>query len=177
MRIQVNGKGIEVSPYLADVVSKRVKKLERYFNGDTEVQVMLSMFRGRHVAEITIPFGGVVFRSEEATGDIYASIDNSCNKIERQVEKYRTRFEKRNHEATIRTQPIIMNDEYKDQELPKIVKTKRFAVKPMSFDEAILQMELLGHEFFVFTNADSNQVNVLYKRHDGNLGLIEPEYI
>ncbi|NLB82247.1 MAG: ribosome-associated translation inhibitor RaiA [Clostridiaceae bacterium] len=177
MRIQVNGKGMEVSPYVADVVTKRVKKLERYFNADSEVQVMLSMFRGRHVAEITIPFGGVVFRAEEATGDIYASIDNSCNKIERQVEKYRTRFEKRNHEATIRTQQVIKEPGDKEQEIPKIVKTKKFAVKPMSCDEAIMQMDLLGHQFFVFTNADSNQVNVLYKRLDGNLGLIEPEYI
>jgi putative sigma-54 modulation protein len=181
MRIMINGKGMEVSDYMKDVVEKRLSKLDKLFREDVEAQVMLSMLRGRHVCEITIPFHGVVLRGEEASGDMYASIDNVCNKIERQIRRQRTRLEKRLHDSGVKYDTGLLNgvrekDEFEREDMPSIVRTKRFAIKPMDADEAAMQMDLLGHEFFVFSNAETNEVNVIYKRRDGDYGLIEPEY-
>jgi putative sigma-54 modulation protein len=113
-------------------------------------------------------------RGEESTTDMYSSIDNVVDKLEKQIMKHRTRLERRTHEGSLR----LMNvpSEVVEEDEPQVVRTKRFAVKPMDADEAVLQMDLLGHDFFVFRNADSNEVNVVYKRKDGNYGLIEPEF-
>ncbi|MBQ9988493.1 MAG: ribosome-associated translation inhibitor RaiA [Clostridia bacterium] len=180
MIISINGKGMEVSEYLEDVVRKRVSKLDKYLREDAEVHVMLSMFRGRQAAEITVPVGTTIVRAEEATGDMYASIDNATKKIERQIIRYRTRMDKRIKEQSIRyDMPILPASEEEaeaeEEELPRVVRVKRFSVRPMSVEEAAEQMELLGHAFFVFCAADTGEVNVLYRRNDGQLGLIEPE--
>lgn len=180
MKITINGKGMDISAYLEDVVQTRVGKLDKYLNDDTNVQVVLSMFRGRQVAELTVQVGTVVLRSEEATGDMYASVDNACKKLERQIIRYRTRMDKRIHASALKHEPLrdeVMPDAQEtDQEAwPQVVRTKRFAIKPMGIEEAIMQMEMLGHTFFVFSNAEDGQVNVIYKRNDGNIGLIEPE--
>ena len=181
MKITINGKGMEISAYLEDVVHTRVGKLDKYLNDDTNVQVVLSMFRGRQVAELTVQVGTVVLRSEEATGDMYASVDNACKKLERQIIRYRTRMDKRIHASALKHEPL--REEFladappadAEEAWPQVVRTKRFAVKPMGIEEAAMQMELLDHAFFVFQNAQSGEVNVLYKRNDGDLGLIEPE--
>ncbi len=182
MRLTINGKGMEISDYLRDVVEKRVGKLDKYLREDAPVQVMLSMFRGRQVAEITVAIGGVILRAEEATGDLYASVDNATKKLERQILRYRTRMDKRIHSDSIRFErpeegePLVEHEPVPAEEhWPKVVRTKHFAVKPMGIEEAAMQMELLDHAFFVFQNAQSGEVNVLYKRNDGDLGLIEPE--
>ncbi len=180
MQISINGKGMQVSDYLAEVVEKRVQKLEKYLKDDVRVQVMLSMFRGRQVAEITVPIGTTILRAEEATGDMYASIDNAAKKLERQILRYRARMDKQMHEKSIRFQTPEMPEEGEDEtamgdDWPRVVRTKRFSIKPMSVDEAAMQMDMLGHTFYVFCSAENGSVNVLYKRNDGQLGLIEPE--
>lgn len=176
MRISINGKNIEISDYMRDLAVKKVSKLERYFSADTEVQVTMSVERNRHIVEVTIPYGGGIIRGEEVTGDMYASIDNVIAKVERQIVRHRTKLEKNlKAEAFAEEQlPDWYSDE-DEQEGPQIVKVKRFSVKPMSVDEAVLQMDLLGHSFFVFRNAETDSINVLYRRNDRNLGLIEPE--
>ncbi len=170
MRINITGKNIEVSDYLKELTEKKVGKISRYFKPETEVNVTLSVERTRHICEVTIPFDGGIIRGEEVTGDMYASIDNVLDKLEKQISRYRTKLS-RSLRAGVEFPP--MQEEVEEPQR-RIVRTKRFAYKPMGIDEAVLQMELLGHSFYVFTNAETDEVNVLYLRKDGNLGLIEP---
>lgn len=172
MRINITGKNIEVSEYLKELTEKKVKKISRYFKPETEVNVTLSVERSRHICEVTIPFDGGIIRGEEVTGDMYASIDNVLDKLEKQISRYRTKLS-RSLRAGVELPAL---DEEDEEPARKIVRTKRFAFKPMSIEEAVLQMDLLGHSFYVFTNAVTDKVNVLYLRKDGNLGLIEPGY-
>ncbi len=177
MRISISGKNIEVSNYLKDLVDKKVNKLERYFKKDTEVSVMLNVERNRHIVEVTIPYDGGIIRAEEVTGDMYASIDNVLDKLEKQILRHRTKLEKKlKTGAFVHDEPLFGGnmDELED-EGPYIVRVKRFSIKPMSEEEAMLQLALLGHSFYVFENADTGDINVLYARKDGNYGLIEPE--
>ncbi len=173
MRISITGKNIEVSEYLHDLAVKKLAKLDRYFPADTNAQVTMAVEKNRHIVEVTIPYTGGIIRGEEVTGDMYASIDNVIAKLERQIIRHRTKLEK-NLKAEAFNEPIPDFVDEED-EGPRIVRTKRFSIKPMSVDEAVLQMELLGHSFFVFLNSETEDINVLYKRKDGNLGLIEPE--
>ena len=174
MRISINGKNIEVSEYLRDLAVKKMAKLDRYFPADTVAQVTMAVEKNRHIVEVTIPYAGGIIRGEEVTGDMYASIDNVIAKLERQIIRHRTKLEK-NLKAEAFNEPVPEYVEEDEEEGPRIVRNKRFSIKPMSIDEAVLQMDLLGHSFFVFTNSDTEDINVLYKRKDGNLGLIEPE--
>lgn len=177
MRIIITGKGITVSDYLKNLFEKKANKLDRYFKPDTEMYVTMSIEKSRHIVEVTVPFDGVMLRCEEATGDMYASIDLALRKLERQIRKHRTKLEKKLHEGAFDLDmPVFEDLDEEDEAAPKIVRTKRFAIKPMSVEEAQMQMELLGHSFFVFRNAQTDEVNVLYQRNDGNLGLIEPDY-
>ena len=175
MRIIITGKGMDVSEYLKETVNKKVSKLNRYFWKDTEAHVTMSVEKERQIVEVTIPFDGVVLRGEEATTDMYASIDRVVDKIEKQIHKHRTALRKRLHESAF-DQDAYEQYELEEEALPKVVRTKRFVVKPMDINEAQMQMELLGHQFFVFRNAGTNEVNVIYKRKDGDIGLIEPDY-
>ena len=179
MRISIYGKNLEVSEYLHDLIEKKVSKLERYFPQDTEVQVTLSVEKSRHIVEVTIPYDGVIIRGEEVTGDMYASIDNVLDKLEKQIIRHRTRLEKSLRTGAFRYEEPVYGGSYEDMEDegegPKIVRVKRFAIKPMSEEEAMLQLDMLGHSFYVFMNSDTGSMNVLYKRKDGNYGLIEPE--
>lgn len=181
MKIKVSGKNMEITDALRNTVEKKLSKLDRYFDPNVEAQVMFrvernrSLQKARQVIEVTIPFNGVLLRAEEANEDMYTSIDLAVDKLERQVEKQKTRLQRRNHGDSLRYQYIPESEETENEEL-RVVKTKRFAVKPMSTEEAILQMELLGHNFFVFRDSETEEVNVVYKRRDGDYGLIEPEY-
>ncbi|MGE5633357.1 MAG: ribosome hibernation-promoting factor, HPF/YfiA family [Caulobacteraceae bacterium] len=176
MRTIVSGKNVDVTNALKEKVERKLSKFERYFGPDTEAHATLSVEKNRHIIEVTIPFNGVILRGEEATGDMYTSIDNVVEKLERQMRRQKTKLERRIKDGNIRfenwTTPA---DEEEDDEV-KIVRTKKFAMKPMPIEEAVLQMELLGHNFFVFSNAETEEVNVVYKRKDGNYGLIEPEF-
>lgn len=177
MHISISGKGIEVSEYLRELIDKKVGKLERYFPKDTEVQVTMAVERNRHIVEVTIPYENVIIRGEEVTGDMYASIDNVLDKLEKQIIKHRTKLEKNLKTGAFKHDAPLFGGTYDefDEEESRIVRVKRFALKPMTEEEAILQLSLLDHSFYVFLNADTNDINVLYKRRDGNYGLIEPE--
>ena len=176
MNIHITGKNLEISDSLKDVVYKKVKKLDRYFEPGTEATVVLSTQRARHIVEITIPFDGVILRGEEATDDMYGSIERVVQKIEKQINHHRTRLERRLKMGAFRDDAPDEGSQDGGQSNVKVVRTKKFAVKPLDLDEAALQMQLLGHDFFVFTNSDTGEVNVLYRRKDGQFGLIEPTY-
>ncbi|MEW8998445.1 MAG: ribosome-associated translation inhibitor RaiA [Thermoanaerobacter sp.] len=179
MNITVSGKnGMAVTDGLRDAVIKNVSKLSKYFTEDTEVRTVLSVQKNNHIAEITIPFKGIIFRAEEVSDDMYVSIDRVVDKIEKQILKHKAKLKNRfGSNESIRFEIPPAYEEAKGEEEEgsfEIVKTKRFPIKPMSPEEAILQMNLLGHNFFVFTNADTDTINVVYKRKDGKYGLIEP---
>lgn len=170
MMISVRGKNIDVTNALKEYVEKKLAKLERYIDL-SEVQVTLTVEKGTHKVEVTIPVNGMILRGEEETGDMYASIDMVVDKIEKQINRYKARFNKKAR-VEGKAEPVVEGG----YEIPEIKKTKRFAFKPMPVDEAVMQMNMLGHSFFVFSNAETEEVNVVYKRKDGNYGLIEPEF-
>lgn len=175
MRYTITGRNIEVTPGLRDAIQDKLGKLDRYFTPDTEVVVTLSVQRDKQKIEVTIPVKGSIIRAEEASSDMYVSIDLVEEIIERQIKKYRHRLIDKKHSAQFFSEAFLTEETEADDEI-KIVKTKRFAMKPMDPEEACLQMELLGHDFYVFLNADTDEVNVVYKRKGNTFGLIEPEF-
>jgi len=180
MEISVRGKNLEITPALRQYAEKRLSKIERFFD-DTPVAVLavISQERGRFIVEVTVSVNGILLRGEEVTGDAYASVDLVLEKLEKQIEKFKTRI---NRLRAKKVAPARVHagegkpEEGQAEERPRVVRVKRFAFKPMDVDEAVLQMDLLGHNFFVFTNAETDQVSVVYRRKDGNYGLIEPEF-
>ncbi|MGI6574688.1 MAG: ribosome hibernation-promoting factor, HPF/YfiA family [bacterium] len=175
MRIVVKGKNIAVTPALHEYVEKKLGKLSRYFGNIIEATATLTVEKERHIMEVTVPLnGGMILRAEEETHDMYASVDLAVEKLERQIEKYKTRIARKMKDGSLKDLAPAPEREYEEE--PKIVRTKRFAMKPMPVDEAVLQMNLLGHDFFVFSNAETDEVNVVYRRRDGNYGLIEPVF-
>ncbi|MFD3158233.1 ribosome hibernation-promoting factor, HPF/YfiA family [Haloimpatiens sp. FM7330] len=178
MIIKFKGKNIEVTNALKNMVEKKLSRLDRYFEPSVQAQVTFSVQKNNQIIEITIPFNGVILRGEESHQDMYAAIDLVLDKLERQIRKQKTKLARRIHEGSVRFSSIPDYEPRDDEEKePKIVKTKKFAIKPMSVEEAVLQMELLGHNFFVYKDAENLEVNVVYKRKDGNYGLIEPEFM
>lgn len=175
MKIKITGKGMNISDYLKGVVLKKAEKLGRYFKPETEMGVMLTIEKNRHIAEVTVPVDGILLRTEEATGDMYSSIDAVLKKLERKIRKHKTRLERRLHEDAFVLDTAVFEDSDEEEMIPRLVRSKKFSIKPMDVDEAMMQMELIGHSFFVFRNAESNEVNVLYVRNDGDYGLIEPD--
>ncbi|MGI9861397.1 ribosome-associated translation inhibitor RaiA [Moorella naiadis] len=175
MELVIRGKNLPVTDALRQYVAKRLSKIERYLDGVAEIQVNLALAREKHVVEVTIPMNGYLLRGEEATGDMYGSVDLVVEKLEKQIAKYKTRLSKKLKNGTLKELAAEHQEVAADPE-PRLIRTKRFAIKPMPVEEAILQMNLLGHSFFVFSNAETEEVNVLYRRRDGNYGLIEPEY-
>lgn len=177
MEINVRGKNIEVTPALVSYTRKKLGKLVKYFDKAKEIQVVMSVIRDEHIVEVTVILEGLILRGEESTGDMYASIDIVVDKLEKQVAKYKTRLNKtlRKRGVRIINEKMASADARGEEEEARVVKTKRFPLKPMSLEEAVMQMNLLGHDFFVFANSESETVNVLYRRKDGNYGLIEPE--
>lgn len=175
MKITITAKNIELTNALRNIVEKKLSKLERFFEPEIEAHATLSVEKSRQKIEVTIPFNGVVLRGEETNEDMYVSIDYVIDKLESQIRRQKSKIEKRTQGNSLKFQ-YIANVEEDDGDEPKIVKTKKFAFKPMSTEEAVLQMELLGHNFFVYQNAENDEVNVVYKRKDGNYGLIEPEF-
>jgi putative sigma-54 modulation protein len=176
MKITVSGKNIEVTSGLRNAMEKKLLKLDKYFIPDVEAHATLCIERNRQKVEVTIPFNGVILRGEESTDDMYASIDLVVDKLEGQIRKQKTKLQRRIHSESVRFQFIPEYDFKDKEEESTIVKTKKFAIKPMSAEEAVLQMELLGHSFFVYESADNRELHVVYKRKDGNYGLIEPEF-
>ncbi|MBM7615396.1 ribosome hibernation-promoting factor, HPF/YfiA family [Alkaliphilus hydrothermalis] len=175
MKVIVSGKNVEVTDALRSSVESKLTKLDKFFNEELEAKATLSVEKARQIIEVTIPINGSILRAEEAMEDMYAAIDKVVDKLTRQLRKHKTKLENRNKYETIRFENIPVPHEEEAMSESKIVKTKRFGVKPMSSEEAVLQMELVGHNFFVYTNSDTEEINVVYKRKDGNYGLIEPE--
>ncbi|MBP2655041.1 MAG: yvyD [Firmicutes bacterium] len=176
MAITVRGKNIEITPALKDYVEKRIGKITKYFETLNDIAVVLTVEKGRHIVEVTVPVNGMLLRGEESTTDMYTSIDLVIEKLEKQIEKYKTKLARKLRVGTFKGDIAAVSRDVGDADEFKIVKTKRFAVKPMTTEEALLQMNLINHDFYVFTNAETEDVNVLYRRKDGNYGLIEPEF-
>ena len=174
MKFIILGKNIEVTPGLRSAVEDKIGKLEKYFNPDTEAHVTLSVEKDRQKIEVTIPVKGNIIRSEQVSNDMYVSIDLVEEIIERQLKKYKTKLIAKEQSAGCFKQDFIEKD-YMDEEEVQIVRTKKFDIKPMYPEDACVQMELLGHNFYVFSNAETDEVNVVYKRKNGTYGLIEPE--
>jgi len=178
MKFNIRGERLEVTEALKEYVEKKLSKLERYFETPptTDVNVTLSVVKGLQAVEVTIPLTGVMLRAEEKNGDMYASIDLVIDKLERQIRKHKTKVNRKiRQEGGMRD--ILKVDTsmmYEDEDEYELVRTKQFNLKPMDIDEAILQMNMVGHNFFVFANSITEQVNVVYKRNDGKYGLIEP---
>ncbi|WIV12014.1 ribosome-associated translation inhibitor RaiA [Proteiniborus sp. MB09-C3] len=177
MKITISGKNMVVTDALRDVIEKKMGKLDKYFYEDVPVYITLSVEKNRQIIEVTIPFSGAIIRAEESTDDMYQSIDRVVDVLERQVRKHKTKLQKKNKGLeTIRFENVQALPAGENGKEASIVRTKRFAMKPMDAEEAVLQMELLRHAFYVFRNAESDEVNIVYRRKDGNYGLIEPEY-
>lgn len=183
--VVVKGKNVEVTPALESHVRAKVQKVERMFanHPTASVEAVLSTGKEGHVAEITFHVGGYMLRGESRSEDMYHSINKAMERIEGQLRKFKTKLTRKLRDEKYKpdvvawsdhAEPALENDP--GSIAPEIVRTKRFILKPMSADEAVMQMELLGHDFFVFTNADTDQVNVLYKRKDGRYGVLEPVY-
>lgn len=175
MRYTITGRNIDVTPGLREAVIEKIGKLERYFNQDTEAIITLSVTKDRQKIEVTIPVKGHIIRAEEQSTDMYVSIDLVEEIIERQLKKYKTKLigKKQSH---IDFSEFYVQEETEADDVIKIEKVKKFAMKPMDPEEACVQMELLGHSFYVFLNAETEEVNVVYKRKGQTYGLIEPEF-
>lgn len=183
MNFNIRGQNIEVTAALRDYAIKKISKLERYFDTppSSEVHVRLAVFKDKQSVEVTIPLSEVLLRAEEETQDMYASIDLVVDKLERQIRKYKTRVNRKYRQKSgisnlfkesFETNNIRNNQSEEDEF--ELVRTKKFALKPMDVEEAILQMNMVGHNFFVFSNMDTDDINVVYRRNDGKYGLIEP---
>lgn len=178
MRFNIIGRNIEVTEGLKDAIEEKLGKLEKFFRPDTLINVTLSVEKDSQKIEVTIPMKGSIIRSEQESTDMYVSIDLVEEIIERQLRKYKTKLTASNKGAVSISDfaDSYIEEDFEDPEEIRIERTKRFAVKPMDPEEACMQMELLGHTFFVFRNADSEEINVVYKRKNGTYGLIEPEF-
>jgi putative sigma-54 modulation protein len=181
MKFGIRGEHLEVTEALRDYVEKKLSRLERYFDAplSSEAHVTLSVIKGLQTVEVTIPLAGAILRAEDKNNDMYASIDLVVDKLERQIRKLKTKANRKIRQEgakrdLFRADPLF-NAEYSDEDDEfELVRTKQFTLKPMDVEEAILQMNMVGHNFFVFSNMDTAQVNVVYVRNDGKYGLIEP---
>ena len=180
MRFTFTEKKITTSPDLRAYAERKIGKLDRFFRDESDAFVTFSLERGRHIAEVTLRNGGMFYRVSEQTGDMYASIDSAVASIERQIRKNKTRLEKRLRAGSLTEKladaPALVAEPVEEEEDYKIIRTKRIAIKPMSVEEAVLQMNLLGHDFFVFRDQDNDEkYAIVYRRKSGGYGLIEDE--
>lgn len=173
MKFKITGRKIDVTEGLRDYTTAKLSKLDKYFGAEAEANITLSVQKDNHIIEVTIYHNGMIYRAEVSDIDMYASIDRVEDVLERQIRKQKTRLEKQLKTGAF-NDAVEFGDIEEEKEF-KVVKTKRYENKPMSVEEAILQMNLLGHAFYIFNNADTMDKNVVYKRKDGNYGLIELE--
>ena len=174
MKFIIIGRNIDITEGLKSAVQEKLGKLERYFTPETEIHVTLSVEKDRQKIEVTIPVKGNIIRSEQVSSDMYVSIDLVEEVIERQLRKYKTKIVNQ-QQAGGNFQKEFVEDEFLEDEEVNIIRTKKFGSKPMYPEDACVQMELLGHNFYVFRNAETDEVNVVYKRKGNTYGLIEPE--
>ena len=174
MKFIIIGRNIDITEGLKSAVQEKLGKLERYFTPETEIHVTLSVEKDRQKIEVTIPVKGNIIRSEQVSSDMYVSIDLVEEVIERQLRKYKTKIVNQ-QQAGGNFQKEFVEDEFLEDEEVNIIRTKKFGIKPMYPEDACVQMELLGHNFYVIRNAETDEVNVVYKRKGNTYGLIEPE--
>ncbi|MBR4529899.1 MAG: ribosome-associated translation inhibitor RaiA [Lachnospiraceae bacterium] len=175
MQFIITGRNIDITPGLRSAVEDKIGRLEKYFTPDTVVNVTLTVDKERHKIEITIPVKGSIIRSEQVSNDMYVSIDLAQEIIERQLKKYKSKLiDKHQQAATSFKKEYIDNDFFEEEEI-RIERVKKFDIKPMYAEDAAVQMELLGHSFYIFVNAETGETNVIYKRKGNSYGLIEPE--
>ncbi|MBI5166609.1 MAG: ribosome-associated translation inhibitor RaiA [candidate division NC10 bacterium] len=174
MQIHITARNLEITDALRSYAREKVSRMRRYLNNIAAAHVVLSLEKHRQIAEVTLRVRDLTIRGEEATGDLYSSIDLVMDKIERQILRYKEKIVGHSGRQGERTQAAVGLAREGLKEEPRIVKTKRFGIKPQDLDEAVMQMDLLGHNFYVFRNSQTREVNVLYRRRDGNYGLIEP---
>ncbi|MBR4183274.1 MAG: ribosome-associated translation inhibitor RaiA [Lachnospiraceae bacterium] len=175
MNIIISGKNIDITKGLKEAVEEKLSKLEKYFLPDTDVNVTLSVEKLNQTIEVTIPVKGSIIRAEQTSDDMYVTIDLVVDIIDAQMKKYRQKLVTKQQASESFKKEYIDEESVDDTEIP-IVRTKKFGIKPMFPEDACVEMEMLGHSFFVFSNAETGQVNVVYKRKDGKFGLIEPEF-
>ena len=177
MKINITGKNFTTYKRLEDTIDKKFEKLGKYFSDDITINVVLSQERGKDKIEVTINAKGTVFRAEEVAADVYEGIDKAVDKLSSQMAKYKGKLQKRyNDNKSLRFENIPELDEDEEIEEVKIVKTKKFELQPMEVEEAIIRMEMLGHDFFFFLDMETVSVNIVYSRKDGNYGLLETKY-
>ncbi|MCR5773385.1 MAG: ribosome-associated translation inhibitor RaiA [Butyrivibrio sp.] len=176
MKFTIIGKNIDVTPGLKSAVEEKLGKLEKYFNPDTNVNVTLHVEKDRHKIEVTIPVKGKIIRSEQVSSDMYASIDLVEEVIERQLKKYKNKIIDKHQAEKSSFKMEFIEQDYMDEDEIRIERVKKFDLKPMYPEDACVQMELLGHNFYVFINAETDQTNVVYKRKGNTYGIIEPEF-
>lgn len=174
MRFKLVGKNIDITPAIRSAVEEKIGKLEKYFTEDTEVTATLSVIRELQKIEVTIPMKGTILRAEQESTDMYVSIDLVEEVIERQLKKYKKKIIDK-HQSAAAFSDFFINEEPVEEGQIEIVKVKKFDIKPMDPEEACVQMELLGHSFFVFINSETEKTAVVYKRKNGTYGMIEPE--
>lgn len=176
MRVIITSKNFNASDHLKEVIEAKFEKLGKYFSKDIVANVTLSTEGGRQKIEATINAKGTIFRAEEETNDAYSGVDRVVDKLSSQMSRFKTKLQRKHKDhkefifANMPEAPEVEAEEM------ALVRTKKFDLMPMSQDEAIMQMELLGHTFYIFLNMESDMVNVVYKRKDGNYGLLEPNY-
>ena len=175
MNYMISGKNIDVTEGLKQAIYDKLGRLEKFFAEDTNAQVTLSVEKERQKIEVTIPMKGHIVRAEQVSDDMYVSIDMVAEIIERQVVRYKKKIIDQSQDAAFFQDRFLEEEDIEDDEI-QIIRSKRFAVKPMYPEDACVQMELLGHSFYVFRNAETNEVNVVYKRKGNTYGLIEPEF-
>lgn len=178
MNLQYVGKNIEVTDTLREVADKKYNRLGKYFQQDLEGTVTFVVEKNQRIAEVTLYLPGTILRSEQSTDDMYTSIDRTVDALESQIRKYKTKLQKHNrHASTIRFDNIEIEEEDDEERVEemRIVKRKRFDLRPMGPEEAALQMELLGHNFYVYRDGETDGVSVIYKRKDGDYGVIEAD--
>jgi len=178
LQISIYGKNVEITPPLREYLAKRLSKVERHFGAEVAANVTVTSEPNGYGTDITIPINGLLLRAEEkTTADLYTAIDLAVDRLVRQANRFRKRLQARRQSVSIRQLPYGEADSVpvSAEGNGQIVRVKRFALKPMPPEEAVLQMNMLGHDFYVFTNAESGDVCVVYRRNDGNYGLIEPE--
>jgi len=182
MNLIIKGKNTEITDSIESYIRKKMEKLNKYFEQIMEATATVNTEKSRKIFEVTLQAKRAIIRAEEESDNIYNSVDRVVEKLERQIIKYKEKLYNKslNEQDKIKEDGLSLENEKREnsasyEEDVKIVKTKRFVIKPMSLEEASLQMELLGHSFYVFNNEATDQINVIYKRKDGNLGLIEPE--
>ena len=178
MKYNISGKNIELTPGLENAVQEKIVKLDKYFNDSVTAQVTLSVEKLSHIIEVTIPFNGSVLRAEVEGKNMYNIMDDAVSVIEKQVNKFKNKLRDKHRASGIdQFAPDFLKESAGDEEEAiKIAKTKKFAIKPMSAEEAVLQMELVGHNSFVYFDSETEEVSVVYKRKNGTYGLIEPVF-